>query len=199
MRTLAITATATAAIVLAAASAVAEPASPHVQVAAKVGGMVPLDGLGPAPAFGVEVGYRVRAFAFVVAADYARPTTTGRESDPRVAGGMYTWQLTEEMLAVMPAAIYRRRLGPVTAYGGVGVRVLFLRSRVRDDGMPAIAETTEQSTAVALGIPVGAERRLGPGSALAELLFQYGGLDHTATGASHTGGLGLALGYRVAF
>lgn len=173
--------------------------SKRILVAAKVGGIVPLDGLSPAPSFGIEGGYVLRPVVIVLAVDYTQPTTTGSEMDPRVEGGRYTWKLTEQTLAIMPAVHYRQRLAKLTAYGGVGVRVLLMRSHVRDDGAPIISETTEQSTEVAVGVPVGAEMKLGPGSALGELLIQYGGLDHTATGDSHTGGVSLSVGYRFGF
>ena len=40
---------------------------------------------------------------------------------------------------------------------------------------------------------------ISPGAALAELLFQYGTLDHVATGDANTGALSLSLGYRFRF
>ena len=55
----------------------------------------------------------------------------------------------------------------------------------------------EQSTKVGLGVPFGAEIKLGPGALIGELLFEYGSLDHTATGDSNTGALSLAIGYRL--
>lgn len=171
-----------------------------VLLAAKVGGIVPLDGLTPFVSFGVEVGYALPAhLRVVVDVDYTQPTKTGVEMDPRVTGGMYTWKLTEQELGVMPAIEYRIPLGSVTPYAGIGPRVLFARSTVRDNGTPTIAMTKEQSTRVGVGVPVGAELALGPGAALAELLFQYGTLNHVATGDANTGALSLSLGYRFTF
>jgi hypothetical protein len=43
------------------------------------------------------------------------------------------------------------------------------------------------------------ELPLGPGSGIAELLLQYGTLDHVATGDSHTGAASLGVGYRFVF
>lgn len=171
-----------------------------VQLAAKVGGFVPLDGLSPFVSFGLEVGYALPAhLAVVVDVDYTQPTKTGIEMDPRVTGGMYTWKLTEQELGVMPAIEYRIPLGSVTPYAGIGPRVLFARSTVRDNGTPTIESTKEQSTRIGVGVPVGAELALGPGAALAELLFQYGTLNHVATGDANTGALSLSLGYRFTF
>lgn len=182
------------------AQAAARAESQGVLLAAKVGGFVPLDGLSPFVSFGLEVGYALPAhLAVVVDVDYTQPTKTGVEMDPRVAGGMYTWKLTEQELGLMPAIEYRIPLGTVTPYAGIGPRVLFARSTVRDNGTPAIESTKEQSTRVGVGVPVGAELALGPGAALAELLFQYGTLNHVATGDANTGALSVSLGYRFRF
>lgn len=167
---------------------------------ARVGGIVPLAGLSPFVHFGVEVGYAMMdgKLAIVVSADYTQPTTTNQESDPRVMGGTYTWKLTEQQLGVMATVIYRlTSLKTVIPYGGIGPRVLFARSKVQDDGAPMISITEEQSTRIGVGIPVGVELPLGPGSGIGEVLFQYGTLDHVATGDSHTGAITLALGYRM--
>ena len=170
---------------------------------AKVGGVVPFGGLSPNVAFGIELGYVFpwlhRSIAAALDLDYAQPTASGTESDPRVTAGKYSWHLTEQQLTLMPVVMYRlTSLGRVTPFVGVGPRIYFLKSTVRsDEGTPKIGETTEQSTAVGVGVPLGAELQLGPGGLLAELLLQYGGLDHTATGESNTGGASLSLGYRL--
>jgi len=109
--------------------------------------------------------------------------------------------LTEQELNLMPVVMYRlTSLGRVTPFVGIGPRFYFLQSTVRsDEGEPTFQETTEKSTKVGFGVPLGIEFQLGPGGLLAELLFQYGGLDHAATGVSNTGGASLALGYRFLF
>ena len=174
-----------------------------VLLAAKVGGIVPLDGLSPFVSFGVELGYVLppmnHHLAIVIDADYTQPTKTGVEMDPRVAGGTYTWKLTEQELAVMPALEYRMRIGSLTPYVGIGPRVLFARSTVKDNGGTTISPTKEQSTRVGVGVPIGAELAAGPGGLLAELLVQYGTLNHVATGDATTGALSLSLGYRFRF
>ena len=102
------------------------------------------------------------------------------------------------MLALTPLAMYRMTfVGRVVPYIGVGPRIYFLQNTVRSgETGPKILETTEKSTKVGVGVPFGAEIHLGPGGLLAELLFQYGVLDHTATGATNTGALSLHVGYR---
>ncbi len=177
-----------------------------VLAGAKIGGLIPFGGLGPNLTGGIELGvvfpWIHRSFALAVDLDYAAPKASGSETDPRImTGGKYTWHLTEQELNLMPLVMYRlTSLGRVTPFVGVGPRFYFLRSTVRsDEGTPSFQETTEQSTKVGFGVPLGVEIQLGPGGLLAELLFQYGGLDHTATGVSNTGGASLAVGYRFLF
>lgn len=168
----------------------------------KVGGIFPFGGLGPNVTGGVEVGYVFpwlkRSFGLAVDLDYAVPTQSGSESDPRLAGGKYSWHLTQKELNLMPVVLYRlTMLGRVVPYVGVGPRIYFLQSKVRsDEGKPTFQETTEQSTKVGFGVPIGVEISLGPGGIIAEALVQYGGLDHTATGASNTGAVNVMAGYR---
>lgn len=171
---------------------------------AKVGGLLSFGGLDPNARVGIELGYVFpwldRSFAFLVDADYAAPKSSGSQAgDPRVQGGTYDWHLTEQILAIQPTILYRyTKLGRVVPFVGIGPRIYMLRSTVRGAvGSVVIPETTEQSTKVGLGVPFGAEIKLGPGALIGELLFEYGSLDHTATGASNTGALGLAVGYRV--
>lgn len=179
-----------------------EPKRLGLLAGAKLGGIVPFDGLSPFPQVGIEVGYVLppieRQLAIVVAIDYTRPTTANVESDPRVMGGTYTWKLTEQELGVMANVIFRATsVRPAIPYGGIGPRILFARSDVRDDGAPRISMTNEHSMRIGVGIPLGVELPLGPGHATGELLLQYGTLDHVATGDAHTGALTLALGYRM--
>src|SRR5882724_4231876 len=173
------------------ASKGASRASSGVLLGAKVGGVLPFGGLSPNARAGVEAGYVFPwlngSFAAALDADFSAPKSSGTKSgDPRVPNASYDWHLTEQELAFMPVVMYRvTSLGAFTPYFGIGPRIYLLRSTVKgSSGGLTIAETTEQSTKVGLGIPAGAELRLGPGAAIAELLFEYASLDHTATGAS---------------
>jgi opacity protein-like surface antigen len=168
----------------------------------KVGGIIPFGGLNPFVTAGLDVGYALKmGLAFGVAADYTAPQKSGEETDSRITGGKYSWHITNQQLQVMPFVMYRiKSLGAIVPYVGIGPRIYMLRSTVRSgDGTPTFSETTEQSTKIGFGIPIGLELRAGPGALIAELLLQYGGLDHTATGASNTGAASLALGYRFMF
>ena len=179
---------------------------PHhsgVLLGAKVGGVVPFGGLNPNARVGVEAGYVFPfahgSFGAALDVDFAAPKSSGTKTDdPRVPGGGYDWHLTEQELAFMPVLMYRlTSLKAVTPYAGIGPRIFLLRSTVRGSAAGAVInETTEQSTKVGIGIPLGVEIPLGPGGLMAELLFEYGSLDHRATGTSNTGGLNLMVGYR---
>ena len=102
------------------------------------------------------------------------------------------------MLVSTPTFVHRlTTLRPFVPYAGVGTRIYFLRSTVKVAVQQvAIEETTEQSSKVGLGVPLGLQYNLGPGGLLAELLLEYGPLQHTTTGASNTGARCLLLGYR---
>ena len=183
-----------------------EPPKAHggLLAGAKVGGLLSFGGLNPNARVGLELGYVFpwlnRSFAFLIDADYAAPKSSGSQAgDPRVQGGTYDWHLTEQILAIQPTVMYRfTKLKSVVPFIGIGPRIYMLRSTVRGAvGSVEIPETTEQSTKVGLGVPFGAEIKLGPGALIGELLFEYGSLDHTATGDSNTGALSLAIGYRL--
>jgi opacity protein-like surface antigen len=179
-----------------------EPAeSQRVIVGAKVGGIAPFDGLSPFVSGGIEAGYLLgHGLAVVLDVDYTQPTKSSSETDPRVAGGTYTWKLTQQELGAMPVVLYRLTwVKGFVPFVGIGPRVLFLKSTVQDNGGPTIQKTTETSTKLGLGLPAGAELALGPGHLIGELLIQYGGIDHTATGNGNTAAVSLSLGYRMFF
>src|SRR5262249_33984544 len=97
--------------------------------------------------------------------------------------------------------LYRpTHLGRVVPFVGIGPRVSMLRSTVSGSfGGVDITKTTEQSTNIGVGLPLGVELSLGPGGLVAELLLPYGKIDHIATGSSNTNAATLGLGYRATF
>ena len=120
-------------------------------------------------------------------------------ADARVDGGKYDRELTQKELTIAPTVVFRlTKLGRVVPYIGVSPRIYLLRSIVEGKaGGQTILETTEQSTKVGLSAPLGAELRLGPGALIGELVFEWGPLDHVATGdGTSTLGGNLQLGYR---
>ncbi len=168
----------------------------------KVGGIVPFGGMGPNVIGGIDLGYALQnGLAFGVAADYAAPKQSGTESDTRVTGGTYTWHLTQQMLQVMPFVMFRiKSMGTLVPYVGIGPRIYMLQSFVRsNEGTPSFQETRETSTRIGVGVPIGLELKAGPGAVIGELLLQYGGIKHLATGNSNTGAASLSLGYRLMF
>jgi opacity protein-like surface antigen len=174
---------------------------------ARVGGIVPFSGLSPFVTVGIEVGYVFpwldQALALAVHMDYTEPKKDGTQTDSRLNGTTttYDWKLREQELTVMPVVMYRlTMLGKFVPYIGVGPRIYMLKSTTKASvGDAQISETTEKNTKVGVGIPIGVEYSIGPGGIIAELLFQYGGLDHKITGATNTGAMSLALGYRFLF
>lgn len=169
---------------------------------AKFGGIAPFDGLSPFVIGTVEVGYVLpwlnRGIAALVDVSYTAPSTSGEQPDPRVPGGKYTWELTQHELIIQPTIMYRyTRLGRIVPFVGIGPRIYLMKSVTKGKaGGEVIGETTEPSTQIGGGLPLGVDFKLGPGALLAELLFEIGTLDHRITGQSHTGGLSLNLGYR---
>jgi hypothetical protein len=171
---------------------------------AKFGGIIPFDGLGANVVGSLEVGYILPfakgSFGLLVDVGYAVPKTSGSvANDMRVDGGKYDWHLTQKELTISPTVTYRlTMLGRVVPYVGVGPRIYLLQSVVRGAvGAQTILETTEQSTKVGLSAPLGVDFRLGPGALLGEFLFEWGPLNHIATGdGTNTMGGTLQIGYR---
>lgn len=184
------------------AAPAAAPSRGSFVVGAKVGGIAPFDGLDPFVVGTVEVGYVLpffdRAFAGLVDVSYTAPSASGAEADPRVPTGQYNWHLTQHELVIQPTLLYRyTRLGRVVPFVGIGPRIYLMKSVVTGDaGGEPIGETSEPSTQIGGGLPLGVEFQVGPGALLGELLFEIGTLEHSITGASHTGGASLHLGYR---
>ena len=169
---------------------------------AKVGAIAPFDGLSPFVVGTVEVGYVLpwlnRGLAGLVAVSYTAPSASGEQADPRVPDGKYTWNLTQHELIIQPTVMYRYTgLGKLVPFVGIGPRIYLMKSVITGEaGASLIGETTEPSTQIGAGLPLGVEWQLGPGALLAELLFEIGTLDHSITGSSHTGGGTLNVGYR---
>jgi hypothetical protein len=133
---------------------------------------------------------------------YARPLADASGEDGRLGAGEFSWSLTQEVLAV--GLLARWRFLPAASrwnvYAAAGPRAHLLRTRVdgEADG-ETFGENEQTSTEVGLSARLGAELRLGPGLALAELDYDTGPIDGLITGDSSTTGVGLLLGYRMLF
>lgn len=194
----------------ASADASAPPSAPEGEkneggafvLGAKAGALASFNGLGPNVTGALELGYVFpwlsRGIALLVDVGYAAPVASGEESDPRVAGGRYSWHIVQKQLTLAPSLYYRHTgLGKLVPYAGIGPRIFFLESVTDSDGkQPLILETKEQGTKVGLGVHAGVDYLLGPGALLGELLFQWADLDHQQTGDTSLAGLTIWIGYR---
>lgn len=173
----------------------------------KIGAMISLNGLGPYPHGAVEVGYVFPALqqgiGALLSVEYSAPRTDGHvdeDFDPeRVPSGGYDWTLLQKELVIAPTFLYRMTFLSdwLTPYAGLALRIYLLENTVNGTaGDQSIVDTTEHSTKLGFGVPLGAEFALGPGGIIAELMFQWGPMQHTLTGDTHLGGLSLFVGYR---
>jgi Outer membrane protein beta-barrel domain len=177
-------------------------------VAPKLGVLLPygFSSLGASYLVGIEIGYAlpVLAHRLAVTIDGAlsSPEASGTTTDARLdaSGGSYAWHLSQREVILGATLVYRHPIGRLTPYAGVGPRLFLLDSRVTGTaGSAAIAQSSETSTKVGAGIPVGVGFRVGPGDFFAELRLDIAALDHRTTGDSNTGSLSLAAGYRFIF
>lgn len=181
----------------------ATPDRGAIIAAGKIGGIVPFSKLSFFANGAVELGYSFgpkRSFMAFLEASYTVPTADGKGTDSRIPGAQWKWDLWQKQLVLQPTFAYRitglsRTLTP---YVGIGPRIYFLQTVTEGsaDG-EAFGTTTERSTKLGVGLPLGVEWKLGPGNVLAEFQFQWAPLDHRITGESNLGAATLYLGYRA--
>lgn len=186
-------------------SASTQPDQSHRVLAyGKVGGLLPLDDLGPHMAVRVGLGYvpplwrgRVGLIADV---GLSRTTTHGAAEDPRLGqdGGSYSFDVgqLDVDLFIGPLVFIRDPRRAVVPYAAAGFALHFVTTRVegRANGQP-LGANDELSTAPGFAVRAGVGYRLGPGLVTAELGGGWAPLDHSITGDSHLGRLALLLGY----
>jgi hypothetical protein len=176
-------------------------------LAGKVGGGVPFNGLDVNVAGAVEVGYlfsrRDPSIGVLLDVSYFVPQSEGTAVDPRLVesmGGSYDWQAWQKELVFQPTFLYRLTAltDLIIPYVGIGPRIYLLETVVEGTaGGARFPISKEVSTQFGFGVPVGAELPLGPGSLMAELLFQWGPLGHEITGDTHLSSGSLWVGYRA--
>jgi len=176
----------------------------HLLLAAKFGGSLPFSDLSLGPIVAIEAGWLFGGTSGQVAAlldvSYTVSTAEGDADDARVPASRYHWKLTQKQLVLQPTFMFRLTgvAGSLVPYIGVGPRIYMLQGITEGnaDG-EQLGETTEQSTTVGLGVPIGAEWTLGPGGLLLEILLQWGPLTHRTTGDTNLGSAAFWLGYRA--
>jgi hypothetical protein len=173
-------------------------------LAGKLGGNKELNDLGLFVAGAIEVGYvfggTKRRIGALLDVAYTAPLAEGDAKDARLTTGEYHWELRQKMLTLQPTFLYRltRMVEPIVPYAGIGPRIFLLQSVTRGkSGDATFPDTKEQSTKFGLGIPLGAEYRLGPGGVLLEVAFQWAPITHETTGEASLAGFHLWLGYRA--
>jgi hypothetical protein len=180
----------------------------HLTLAVKAGGLFaqPFSKLGTSYLLDVELGWVFRALhnhlAVTADAAYTAPKASGTRMDPRLdqSGGSYTWNLEQRELVLGLSVMYRVPMKKLLLYAALGPRVFLLQSKVHGTaGSAPISTSTEQSTKVGLGIPLGIGYHMGPGHLVFEVNTMVSGLSHKTTGSSNTGSLSTALGYRFLF
>jgi hypothetical protein len=172
-------------------------------LAGKVGSILPLNGLDPFVAGGLEIGWifagTQQRIAALLDLTYTVPHASGSAQEDRLAGGAFGWKIAQKELILQPTFLYRfTDLGPFVPFAGLGPRIYFLETA--GEGSAAgvkFQESNERSTKFGLGLPLGAEYALGPGGLLAELLLEWGPLDHRMTGDVSLLGVSLFVGYRA--
>ncbi|MFI5288558.1 MAG: hypothetical protein ACHQ17_02865 [Polyangia bacterium] len=133
---------------------------------------------------------------------FTDPQADGQTTDPRLdaSGGSYTWHLEQRELMFGLTLWYRHPIGRFIPYIGAGPRLFLLESRVRGQaGSAGIITSSEESTKIGAGIPLGFGVTVGPGHLFAEVALNIAPIDHRTTGDDNTGSLSLSLGYRLVF
>lgn len=185
----------------------------RILVGAKFGGLFSFGGFGASFYAGVEVGWALpklpvigETLALVVDLGYSQPGASGTVTDPRVDGGSYTWSVTQRELMLGINVMYRAtwvktaklEAGRLVPYIGIGPRIFFLQSVTGGTTAKggALPSTSEQSTRVGVGVPLGLELGLGPGRIFLEAMILWAGFEHNVTGPANLGAITVSAGYR---
>ncbi len=174
-----------------------------VLLAGKLGGILPLNGLDPFVAGGLQLGWAFagteQRIAALLDVTYTAPGAGASAAAARLDAGAFGWDITQKELILQPTFLYRHTgLGAFVPFAGIGPRIYFLQT-VGEGSAAGVQflESEEQSTKFGAGLPLGAEYTLGPGGLMAEVLLEWAPLDHRITGDSSLLGANLFLGYRA--
>lgn len=175
---------------------------PTIGVAPRVGLTIPTSKLGAFVIAGLSADYYLPVLntQLSIGLDLAwsRPGYTGKINDARV-GGAHDYDITVNQLKIALDIIYRilPHAETLNFYGGIGGGALLMRAK---EDAPFIAgKQKQQSTAFTFELLVGADYRIGPGLAFAELRYAYAPLGYELTGDSNAGHVDVFAGYRLTF
>jgi hypothetical protein len=107
----------------------------------------------------------------------------------------------QKELVLQPTFLYRLTSdSALVPFAGLGPRIYLLETVAEGKANgEVIQESHERSTKFGVGLPLGVEYTLGPGGLMAELLFEWGPLEHRVTGDTSLLAATLQLGYRARF
>jgi len=183
-------------------------ASGLIVLGGKLGGIGSRGGVDSFARGGIELGSVLpslgRGLGALLQLEYSGLTSAASVDEwsarERVLSGGYRWQLLQKELVLQPTFLYRitSLFDSITPFVGVGLRVYLLESiimsRAEDQ---TVEQSTERSTELGGGLPIGAEFALGPGALTGEVMLEWGPLKHLITGATYRGGVSACAGYRV--
>ena len=172
-------------------------------VGLKVGGALtqPFSNLGGSYYLELEAGYMLpylrRLLSVTVSAGLSAPSTSGSASDSRVPGGSFTYEAGQTQVGLGLTLTARVPLGRIVPYVGVGPRLILVRTQSSGVATAApIDQSSETSTEIGIGVPVGVDFLLGPGRIFAEGQLLWTGIAQRSSGESSLGAINLCAGYR---
>jgi hypothetical protein len=171
--------------------------------AAKVGGTFHtiFNELKPFVVVEIEVGLLLlgRRLELDLSGGWAKPPASRSDSDDRLTGGDYSWDIDQDFLSFGLLARYRflKTDSRFNVYGAMGPRLFLLRTAVTGkSGDESFGENRQYETRFGGGVAVGGELALGPGAILLEVGAFFGNLDGFITGDTSSSTLDVYAGYR---
>lgn len=184
----------------------------HLMAAARLGGLFaePFSNLGASFLVGAEIGYLLpplpvvgEGFGVTIDVAYTQPTASGAAMDARIGanGGNYKWDVTQRETILGLTLLYRAPFimdGKLVPYIGFGPRIFMMQTSSGGEAGSgnSIPGYNENSTQAGLGLPLGADYKIGPGRVFLEALLLYAPLNTNTTGSSSAGSISVAAGYR---
>ena len=186
------------------ASAEPPPTVPWtVGVAPRVGVSLATSKLGPFVVGGlqVDVATPVAAHQLLIGLDLSvtRPGHDDRVMDPRIPSGVGMYTIKETEVVVGLVATYRLASAEHTVVPWLGAGPVLHLLRTTETTTLAPGDNTATSTELGVEVFGGVDVRAGRGYVVGDLRVVYSSLDHSLTGSTNAGKVGLAVGYRLVF